>query len=638
MDWEFIYLISTITFAVLLTGTLISLFIVSRRTQHVMASVLEIITKPGRAKVGDAARVFRTIMSDEITQIDSLFKNMSETLQGHVNAAEELRKSLKLQNEKLVGMAETSVKQLSVMTQRLDNTMTGLNNVVTSVGWTDALNASESFSNTINTILDKVDATSQDTTDRISALHNQIDSWISSSDVLSQNLKSVFDTNEQQMKVLVDQSDVLQHQMDSLCQTTLAGFSKIQTSASDYRNVMEQNNKLLNNQISGMETSKRQLATQVNSLVTTSNVVGGQIRLAESSIGKQIAKLSDAVQALMGSADTTEGAVRNLATELTTLTNRFNAEIKEFATDVVTELKSVSGTANVTLENTRNAAGAFSESVRAMATGVRETLIEMNAAHTQLTGQSEGLIKMSQDTTAQLQPLSELIERYYKALPELSRDSNEVAQNLERNITSLNDKIELMKRSVTESAETVGESAEKLEDLAGQSRQQMIDLMSDYTKAVSTMQTLNKQMMVARAAAPMDAIRNGPTVTFGSIAGGDFLKQCERMFDKMHDQSRDLTNAMGTEKIPDIVLKKYHSGDKTIFSKWLAKVLTAADKKQIKALLKSDTVVHSQATQFVRGFDKILLGAKSTDNADKLTNDILQTDLGRIYISLKGNV
>ena len=69
----------------------------------------------------------------------------------------------------------------------------------------------------------------------------------------------------------------------------------------------------------------------------------------------------------------------------------------------------MSGVANTTLKDTKAAAGAFSESVKSMATGVRETLIEMNAAHTQLSGQSEGLIKMSVDTTAQLKPLSELI-------------------------------------------------------------------------------------------------------------------------------------------------------------------------------------------------------------------------------------
>ena len=272
-----------------------------------------------------------------------------------------------------------------------------------------------------------------------------------------------------------------------------------------------------------------------------------------------------------------------------------------------------------------------------MATGVRETLIEMNTAHTQLSGQSENLIKMSNDTTAQLQPLSELIEKYYAALPDLSKDSVETSERLEKIVASLTEKVNLMKAAVDESTDAVSQSAIKLEDLAGTSRQQMIDLMSDYAKAVNTMQTLNKQMMVARASAPMDAIKTAPMESFGKISSSDFLAQSEKMFEKLHEQSQDLTRATGAD-IPDVVLKKYHAGDKTIFSKWLAKMMSAADKKQIRNMLKSDAVFRSQATQFVRSFDKIMNGAREADNADTLAATLLKTDLGQIYLALKNNM
>jgi hypothetical protein len=268
---------------------------------------------------------------------------------------------------------------------------------------------------------------------------------------------------------------------------------------------------------------------------------------------------------------------------------------------------------------------------------VRETLIEMNTAHTQLSGQSANLIKMSNDTTAQLQPLSALIEKYYSALPDLSRGSVEASETLEKIVTSLNEKLNLMKSTVAESTTAVSESAIKLEDLAGASRQQMIDLMSDYAKAVNTMQTLNKQMMVARATAPMDAIKTAPAESYGRVSSQDFVAQSERMFEKLHEQSMDLTRATGAE-IPDIVWKKHHAGDSKIFSKWLAKMLKAADKKQIRDMIKSDTVFRNQATQFVRGFDKILTMAHQTDNADKLAAALIKTDLGQIYSALKPSV
>ena len=271
-----------------------------------------------------------------------------------------------------------------------------------------------------------------------------------------------------------------------------------------------------------------------------------------------------------------------------------------------------------------------------MGTGVRETLIEMNTAHTQLSGQSENLIKMSRETTEQLQPLSELIEKYYAALPDISRDSVAAGETLGKIVAELNTTIEAMKSTVNESTDAISKSATKLDELAGDSRQQMIDLMSDYAKAVDTMQTLNKQMMVARASAPMEAIKSAPSDThYGRVSTSDFVAQSEKVFAKLHELSLDLTRATGVD-IPDTIWKKYHDGDTAIFSKWLAKMLTAADKKQIREMLKKDSVFRSQSSQFVRSFDKVMTASESADNPEKLTTALLKTDLGKIYTALKG--
>lgn len=643
MDINQILLIGGTTLGGLLIISLGVLFFVSRRSQKVMESLLTLMTRPERARVADAARVLQTILADEISKIESGFQTMRDTLNAQINAATELKQQLGEQNEKLVGQADEATKKLAIMSQRLDNTVSGLRGVVESPGWQDVENTTEKFSATVNELMNKIDTTCQDTTDKVSTIREQIDTWIASGETLAERLKSEFTSNDEQMKNLSAQSETMQQKLSELAKSTADGFDGVKTAAADYENVMIRNDRLLDGYLDKMDSfskqSKKQLTSQMNTITNTANVVGGQVRLAESSIEKQIRKLTDAVETLMASAGTTETSVRGISTELATLTNRFNSEIKEFATGVVSELKTVSGVANITLENTKAAAGAFSESVKAMATGVRETLIEMNTAHTQLSGQSANLIKMSAETTAQLQPLSELIEKYYAALPDLSQDSVAAGENLGKIVSSLQEKITLMKTTIAESNTAISESAIKLEDLAGQSRQQMIDLMADYAKAVNTMQTLNKQMMVARATAPMDAISATPgaTQSFGRVSSSDFLKQSERLFEKMHEQSLDLTRAAGAE-IPDLVWKKYHSGDKTIFSKWLAKMMSAADKKQVREMLKSDAVFRSQATQFVRSFDKILTAAAQADNADKLAATLIKTDLGQIYTALKGHI
>ena len=617
------------------------LFFVSRKSQKVMQSLLGIMTRPERAKVADAVRVLQTLLGDEMAKIEAAFQTMRDTLNSQISAANELKNILAEQNERLVSLADDATKKIANMSGRLDNTVSGLQGVVASESWTDVECATEKFSTTINLLLDKVNNTTQDTAERTTQIQNQIDSWVATSETLSEHLGGEFNKNAQQMKDLTNESETMMGKISELAQSTADGFSNVKTAAANYEEIMVRNDRLLDGYLDKMDVfskqSKKQLTSQMNTLTNTANVVGGQVRLAESSIDKQIRKLTDAVETMMSSAAATENSVRGVSGEIATLTKHFDSEIKEFATGVVSELKTVSGVANITLENTRGAANAFSDSVKAMATGVRETLIEMNTAHTQLSGQSENLIKMSNDTTAQLQPLSELIEKYYAALPDLAKDSVETSERLEKIVAGLTDKVNQMKAAVTETTDTVSESAIKLEDLAGTSRQQMIDLMSDYAKAVNTMQTLNKQMMVARASAPMDAIKTAPVETFGRVSSSDFLAQSERLFEKLHEQSQDLTRAIGAE-IPDVVWKKYHAGDKTIFSKWLAKMMAAADKKQVRGMLKSDAVFRSQATQFVRSFDKIMNSSREADNADKLAATLLKTELGQIYTALKNNM
>lgn len=625
----------------LLTITLGVLFFVSRKSQKVMESLLMIMTRPERAKVADAVRVLNTMLADEINKIEQSFQTMRDTLNAQIATADELKKILTEQNEKLVSNADEATKKIATMSGRLDNTVAGLGQIVESQSWTDVENATDRFMTSVNGLLGRIDQTALDTTERTGQIQSQIDSWIDSGKTLAEHLGDEFNKNTEQMKTLAGESETMREKLAELATSVAGGFNDVKSSASNYEDIMIRNDRLLDGHLDKLaefsKQSKKQLTSQMNTLTNTANVVAGQVRLAESSIDKQTRRLTDAVETLMSTATNTENSVRGISTELATLTNRFDGEIKEFATGVVSELKTVSGVANATLENTKTAAGAFSESVRAMATGVRETLIEMNTAHTQLSGQSENLIKMSSETTAQLQPLSALIEKYYSALPDLSRGSVEASQTLEQIVGSLNEKLNQMKTTVAESTTAISDSAVKLEDLAGTSRQQMIDLMSDYAKAVNTMQTLNKQMMVARASAPMDAIKSAPTESFGHISSSDFLAQGDKMFEKLHELAMDLTRAAGAE-IPDVVWKKYHSGDKTIFSKWLAKMLNAADKKRVKEMLKGDAVFRSQATQFVRSFDKILARAQQTDNADKVSATLIKTDSGQIYIALKSYV
>lgn len=625
----------------LLIIVLCMLFFTNRRSQRVMQSLLMLMTRPERAKIQDATRMLQTLLGEEMAKLDAGFQSIRDSLQRQIDSANELKRELTVQNEQLVTTADDATKKMVQMSQRLDNTLSGLREIVDSESWNGVSSITDNFAGAVGGLLERIDATSRDATDRVGQIQEQIDGWIASGQTLSDALKSEFESNAAQMENITANATTMQTQIAEVARTTTEGFESVKTSSAGYAEIMGENKKMLDDHLKKLDTytkqSSKQLQTQLSQLKGTADAVAGQIRLSETYIEQQVNTLRASCKDTYEFSDSLTNTVRNITTELVNLNKFFNKEIKEFTNGVVTELQTVTGVANSTLEKTKTAAGAFSESVRTMATEVRETLIEMDTAHTQLSGQSEALIKMSEDTTAKLQPLSELIERYYAALPDLSRDSAVAGETLDKIVSNLNEKIALMRATVSESTESIGVSALKLEDFAGQSRQQMIDLMSDYAKAVDTMQTLNKQMMVARASAPMDAIKTAPATQYGRVSGSDFLKQSERVFEKLHELSMDLMRATGAE-IPDAVWNKYHAGDMTIFSKWLAKVLDAADKKQVRERLKSDSVFRSQAMQFVRSYGKILATAQQTDSSDTVMAALAKTDLGKIYSALKAQL
>jgi len=620
---------------------LICLFFISRKSQRVMQSLLEIMTHPEQAKIQSAMRVLNLLFKDEIDKIAANFKTMADTLNGQITHTEQIKQQLSTETDKLVGLADDATRKITNTSQRLENTVEGLQNIVSSNSWAEVQNTTDKFSANVDELLNKIQNTTNNTSDNALKIQDQITRCIDTEQEISNQLQSSFKMNSENMDVLTKTANDLQQQLNSLSTSVADGFTNVKVAANEYDETMHKNDKLLNDYLTKMtDFSKRadkELVKQVNTMTETANVVGARVRLSETSIDKQIRKLESVIETLNNSTDSTKTSVGNISNELAGLTNRFNDEIHDFSTSVVKELQEVSGVANTTLENTKMAATEFADSVKVMGTGVRETLIEMNKAHTQLSGQSEGLIQMSKDTTEQLKPLSELIERYYKALPDLSQGSQDISENLNKIVNNLVEKIQTMKTTIAESLNNINQSSVQLGDLAGQSRQEMIDLMSDYAKAVEAMQSLHKQMMVARATAPMEAIKVATTSDNKPISAKDFMKTIDTVFQKLYEQSVDLTRATGAD-IPDVVWQKYNAGDTKIFAKWLAKMFGVTDKKQIRDLLKSDNVFQSQAAQFMRNFERILDGVAQTNDAEKVKNAILKSDLGLIYIAIKRNV
>jgi methyl-accepting chemotaxis protein len=162
----------------LLLASLVAIFVISRKSQQVMQSLLEIMTHPEHAKVQDAARVLQTILKDEINKIDNNFKSMDASLENQIAHTEEIHHALGEQNDKLVSTADEATKKIALMSQRLDNTIDGLNNIVSSTGWSEVQHSTDNFSATVESLLNKITETSTTTTENASKIQEQINQCI----------------------------------------------------------------------------------------------------------------------------------------------------------------------------------------------------------------------------------------------------------------------------------------------------------------------------------------------------------------------------------------------------------------------------------------------------------------------------
>ncbi|MFQ6703458.1 MAG: hypothetical protein ACLRFP_00010, partial [Alphaproteobacteria bacterium] len=190
-----ILLITALSLGVLLFINLICLFFISRKSQRVMQSLLEIMTNPEQAKVQDATRVLQTILKDEITKIDDNFKQMANALQNQIVRSEEIKKNLGEQNDKMVLTADEAVKKIATMSQRLDNTVTGLGEIVASAGWADVQHSVDNFSATTESLLNRISETTTTTTQHATQLQEQITQSLDTEHQISEQLQSTFNSN-----------------------------------------------------------------------------------------------------------------------------------------------------------------------------------------------------------------------------------------------------------------------------------------------------------------------------------------------------------------------------------------------------------------------------------------------------------
>ena len=221
-------------------------FSISRKSQKVMESLLTILTQPERAQIADASRVLGVILADNVAKINADFHAIQETLKHQIEVAQDLHEKLSTQNDELVNTADDATKKVANMSQRLENTVGGLQSIVESTSWQNVEGAADKFTANLDDVLAKIDNTTTDVDNRVTNLQNQMTTWIESGHALNEELDTNFERNTEHMKSLNDETNTMRDNLGELNKSVADGFDNIKTSAAGYEETLRSNDKFMN--------------------------------------------------------------------------------------------------------------------------------------------------------------------------------------------------------------------------------------------------------------------------------------------------------------------------------------------------------------------------------------------------------
>lgn len=614
-----------VSVAGLLIAMLPILFFQARRAERVLRSMQKLLLEPDRSKLNDAKDLVNSVMDDAVSKITDNFTSHITVLTQHVARAEAMEKKLSVDNKMLVSTADIAFERIANMTRTLENLIGNMLQILENPQWKNVLLASDNFNNGVNNLIKELDQKSNSIVDLTAKLNKNIVQWSDNGQKLSDELQQNIADNTDKMNTMSIAVRGFKDELSSLQHSVTTDFENVKLSSQGIENILSDNEKLLAHQLGNMqsftEQARKLLQQQVNTMADTANRIGTDIRLAESSICSGTDKLNETTEKLFTMSNTIKETFDCIANEIINIRAKFQSEIGEFSEMVVNNLHEAQNTTTHTMQDAEQIARSFRDSLIPMLGSINETVVGLT------------------DAKDHIQPLAELMNQLQTAMPEFSQVSTVVAEDLSVKLSTMAEKINEM-RSAAEGALTgIGNSTMALEKLSGESRQQMIELMGDYAKAANTMRELTNSMAEVRASAPMKSMSASAGIKVSNSVGAsisvqDFIKQIDSIMEKLHDLSVDLTRSIGAE-IPDSVMEKYNKGDRAIFSKWFAKMISSADKKRVRNMFKTDAVFRSQATQFVHSFAKMVAGAERTENKEMVVATLLKTDLGIMYQSLK---
>ena len=366
----------------------------------------------------------------------------------------------------------------------------------------------------------------------------------------------------------------------------------------------------------------------------------------ESTVARESASMTRAVEALSGESQKFEVAAGNTERHLQALVAQTSSQTREFMQNLLAEaqrLKEASDIAHGTLAK-------LADTVREATTGARTLISETagqakNDAHS-LVGEAmaecERLLRTSGELSAKaaemraaLAAVADEAQRHVSALPGIAQQEAQRIRQMVRNETE--EMLDISARTLsTIRARTAAKATPDITPEEQTKEEREREGMFGLARKLTGRQKQQKphsgpdgKWEMSKLLAAVESNDNRPKDLKPSTAAA--LGALEGA---LADMAVDLGGIVGDAAPSNEDWRLYLAGDRGVFARKVAAAIDSSTVDRITELYREDTKFRDAADQYISEFQALLMRAREGDGGGLLTPTILSADTGKIYLAV----
>jgi hypothetical protein len=222
-----------------------------------------------------------------------------------------------------------------------------------------------------------------------------------------------------------------------------------------------------------------------------------------------------------------------------------------------------------------------------------------------------------------------------EALRRQQRDLQGVSEHANARLTEVRT---VLREQTGELAAATDKAAERLQSMGETYRRQASELTAAAEDATSRAkdaavafgsQVENLTRAATEAAAQAERVRKSAI----SVQQDTFLSAATFIIETLQSIAVDLSRVLEAE-IPDPIWKRYHAGDRAIFTRQLLRLQDRNAPNLIMQKFESDPGFRDYVLRYLNQFETLLAQAREVDHQDVLGATFVTADVGKLYLLL----